>query len=389
MKAQLQQMGYAIDWSREFATCQPSYYVHEQRMFVRLMKQGLAYRKNSVVNWDPVDQTVLANEQVIDGRGWRTGALVEKREIPQWFLKITDYAQELLDGLDTLPGWPEAVKTMQRNWIGRSEGLEIRFDVVDGNGNAIEPLTVFTTRPDTLMGVTFVSIAAEHPLAQFAANGDPDLAEFIADLRKGGVSEAELETQVKRGRDTGLRAIHPLTGEQLPVYVANFVLMNYGTGAVMAVPGHDERDWEFAKAYQLPIKMVIVPAQVRDAIDEITRDVARHGDAMSTALGEGASIDAYATGAAVQVVEEFERRIAEEGAYTERGSLVNSGELDGMEYQQAFDTLAARFEAEGRGQRRVNYRLRDWGVSRQRYWGCPIPVIRRAGTGRSTAGRFA
>ncbi|KQY52760.1 leucine--tRNA ligase [Lysobacter sp. Root494] len=375
MKAQLQQMGYAIDWSREFATCQPSYYVHEQRMFVRLMKQGLAYRKNSVVNWDPVDQTVLANEQVIDGRGWRTGALVEKREIPQWFLKITDYAQELLDGLDTLPGWPEAVKTMQRNWIGRSEGLEIRFDVVDGNGNAVEPLTVFTTRPDTLMGVTFVSIAAEHPLAQFSANGDPDLAEFIADLHKGGVSEAELETQVKRGRDTGLRAIHPLTGEQLPIYVANFVLMNYGTGAVMAVPGHDERDWEFAKAYQLPITMVIVPVQVRDAIDEITRDVERHGDAMSTALGEGAAIDAYDTGAAVQVVEEFERRIAEEGAYTERGFLVNSGELDGMEYQQAFDTLAARFEAEGRGQRRVNYRLRDWGVSRQRYWGCPIPVI--------------
>ncbi|HJW45790.1 MAG TPA: leucine--tRNA ligase, partial [Lysobacter sp.] len=267
MKAQLQQMGYAIDWSREFATCQPSYYVHEQRMFVRLMKQGLAYRKNSVVNWDPVDQTVLANEQVIDGRGWRTGALVEKREIPQWFLKITDYAHELLDGLDNLPGWPDAVKTMQRNWIGRSEGLEIRFDVVDGNGNAVEPpenkLAVFTTRPDTLMGVTFVSIAAEHPLAQLAAKTDAELAHFIAELRQGGVSEAELETQVKRGRDTGLRAIHPLTGEQLPVFVANFVLMNYGTGAVMAVPGHDERDWEFAKAYQLPIKMVIVPPEVR------------------------------------------------------------------------------------------------------------------------------
>ncbi|GAB3090828.1 leucine--tRNA ligase [Lysobacter terrae] len=380
MKAQLQQMGYAIDWSREFATCQPSYYVHEQRMFVRLMKQGLAYRKNSVVNWDPVDQTVLANEQVIDGRGWRTGALVEKREIPQWFLKITDYAQELLDGLDALPGWPDAVKTMQRNWIGRSEGLEIRFDVVDGNGHAVNMpngggLTVFTTRPDTLMGVTFVSIAAEHPLAQHAAQSDADLAEFIADLRQGGVSEAELETQVKRGRDTGLRAIHPLSGEQVPVYVANFVLMNYGTGAVMAVPGHDERDWEFARSYQLPIKMVIVPADVRDAIEEITRDVARHGDAMSTALGEGGALDAYATGAAVQVVREFERQIAEEGAYTDRGFLVNSGELDGMEYQQAFDALAARFEQAARGQRRVNYRLRDWGVSRQRYWGCPIPVI--------------
>jgi leucyl-tRNA synthetase len=375
MKAQLQQMGYAIDWSREFATCRPDYYVHEQRMFVRLMKQGLAYRKNSVVNWDPVDQTVLANEQVIDGRGWRTGALVEKREIPQWFLKITDYAQQLLDGLDTLPGWPDAVKTMQRNWIGRSEGLEIRFDVVDGDGNAVEPLTVFTTRPDTLMGVTFVSIAAEHPLALHAAQGDPELAAFIAELRQGGVSEAELETQVKRGRDTGLRALHPITGEQVPVYVANFVLMNYGTGAVMAVPGHDERDWEFARAYQLPIRMVIVPADVRDALTEIGRDVAGHSDPMRSALGEGGAIDAYDTGAAVQVVQEFEQRIAEEGAYTERGYLVNSGEFDGLEYQQAFDALADRFEQAGRGQRRVNYRLRDWGVSRQRYWGCPIPVI--------------
>ncbi|HEU0306514.1 MAG TPA: leucine--tRNA ligase, partial [Lysobacter sp.] len=375
MKAQLQQMGYAIDWSREFATCQPSYYVHEQRMFVRLMKQGLAYRKNSVVNWDPVDQTVLANEQVIDGRGWRTGALVEKREIPQWFLKITDYAQELLDGLDHLPGWPDAVKTMQRNWIGRSEGLEIRFDVVDGDGKAVEPLTVFTTRPDTLMGVTFVSIAAEHPLAQHAAKTDAQLAEFIAELRQGGVSEAELETQVKRGRDTGLRAIHPVTGEQVPVFVANFVLMNYGTGAVMAVPGHDERDWEFARSYQLPIRMVIVPTNVRDAIEEISRDIPRHGDAMSSALGEDRAMDVYATGAAVQVVEEFERRIAEEGAYTERGWLVNSGEFDGMDFQQALDALADRFAREGRGQRRVNYRLRDWGVSRQRYWGCPIPVI--------------
>jgi len=374
MKAQLQQMGYAIDWSREFATCMPDYYVHEQRMFVRLMKQGLAYRKNSVVNWDPVDQTVLANEQVIDGRGWRTGALVEKREIPQWFLKITDYAQELLDGLDNLPGWPDAVKTMQRNWIGRSEGLEIRFDVVDGAGNAVEPLTVFTTRPDTLMGVTFVSVAAEHPLALHAAQTDAELASFIAELRQGGVSEAELETQVKRGRDTGLRAIHPVTGEQVPVFVANFVLMNYGTGAVMAVPGHDERDWEFAQAYHLPIKMVIVSNAVRDALAELGMHAGRHVDVMSNALG-GASTDVYDNNAAVQVIEEFQRAIAEQGAYTERGWLVNSGELDGMDFQQALDTLAARFEAEGRGQRRVNYRLRDWGVSRQRYWGCPIPVI--------------
>ncbi|HEY0505979.1 MAG TPA: class I tRNA ligase family protein, partial [Lysobacter sp.] len=374
MKEQLQSMGYAIDWSREFATCTPDYYVHEQRMFVRLMKKGLAYRKNSVVNWDPVDQTVLANEQVIDGRGWRTGALVEKREIPQWFLKITDYAQELLDGLDHLPGWPDAVKTMQRNWIGRSEGLEIRFDVVDADGNAVEPLHVFTTRPDTLMGVTFVSIAGEHPLAQLAAAKDPELAAFLDDLKKGGVTEAELETQEKRGRDTGLRAIHPITGEQVPVFVANFVLMGYGTGAVMAVPGHDQRDWEFARKYALPIRMVIVPPEVRDALTEIARDLAKHEDAMSSALG-GAPADVYETTAAVQVVEEFERRIAEEASYTDRGWLVNSGEFDGLDFQQALDALATRFEADGRGQRRVNYRLRDWGVSRQRYWGCPIPVI--------------
>ncbi|VXB52049.1 leucyl-tRNA synthetase [Luteimonas sp. 9C] len=371
MRGQLQSLGYAIDWSREFATCAPDYYVHEQRMFVRLMKKGLAYRRNSVVNWDPVDQTVLANEQVIDGRGWRSGALVEKREIPQWFLKITAYAQELLDGLDTLGGWPDSVKTMQRNWIGRSEGLEFSFDVVGSD----DKLAVYTTRPDTLMGVTFVSVAAEHPLAMRAAERDPDLAEFIADLRQGGVSEAELETQVKRGMDTGLRAIHPVTGEEIPVWVANFVLMGYGTGAVMAVPGHDQRDWEFAKAYGLPIRMVVVPDEVRDALQEIGRDRTSHADPMATALGGGATLDVYDTGAAVQVVESFERRIAEEGAYTDRGWLVNSGEFDGLDFQQALDALASRFEAESRGARKVNFRLRDWGVSRQRYWGCPIPVI--------------
>ena len=371
MRAQLKTMGYAIDWTREFATCTPAYYVHEQRMFTRLLKKGLAYRKNSVVNWDPVDQTVLANEQVIDGRGWRSGALVEKREIPQWFLKITDYAQELLDGLDALPGWPDSVKTMQRNWIGRSEGLEFAFDVEGSD----DTLRVFTTRPDTLMGVTFISIAAEHPLALKAAASDAALAAFIAELKQGGVSEAELETQAKRGRDTGLRALHPITGEALPVYVANFVLMGYGTGAVMAVPGHDQRDWEFAQQYSLPIRMVIVPADVRDAIDEIGKHVDAHDDPMRSALGDSAAIDVYDTGAAVQVVEEFERQVAEAGAYTERGWLVNSGEFDGLDYQGAFDALAARFEQEERGTRRVNYRLRDWGVSRQRYWGCPIPVI--------------
>jgi leucyl-tRNA synthetase len=324
-----------------------------------------------VVNWDPVDQTVLANEQVIDGRGWRSGAVVEKREIPQWFLKITDYAQELLDGLDTLEGWPEPVKTMQRNWIGRSEGLELAFDIAHSD----QQLRVFTTRPDTLMGVTFISVAAEHPLALQAAESNPALAAFIAELRHGGTSEAELETQAKRGMDTGLRALHPVTGDALPVYVANFVLMNYGTGAVMAVPGHDQRDWEFAQQYELPIRMVIVPDEVRDALEEIRKHVAAHDDPMRAALGESGAIDVYDTGAAVRVVEQFERRIEEQGAYTERGWLVNSDAFDGMDFQQAFDALAERFEAEGRGRRRVNYRLRDWGVSRQRYWGCPIPVI--------------
>jgi leucyl-tRNA synthetase len=371
MRSQLQSLGYAIDWSREFATCRPDYYVHEQRMFTRLMKKGLVYRKNSVVNWDPVDQTVLANEQVIDGRGWRSGAVVEKREIPQWFLKITAYAQELLDGLDALPGWPESVKTMQRNWIGRSEGLEFAFDVLGGavggvvggalapissntigakappTSTDIEQLRVYTTRPDTLMGVTFVSIAAEHPLAVRAAENDPALAAFIADLRKGGVSEAELETQVKRGMATGLFAIHPVSGEQVPIWVANFVLMSYGTGAVMAVPGHDERDFEFATRYSLPITQVIgvrsplPPHLLPEALQyDATRWKDWYGDKTHDDL-----------------------------------MCVNSGELDGMGCKQAFEHLVAKFEHEGRGERRVNFRIRDWGVSRQRYWGCPIPVI--------------
>jgi leucyl-tRNA synthetase len=372
MRGQLQRMGFAYDWTREFATCRPDYYRWEQLMFTRLMKKGMAYRKNAVVNWDPVDQTVLANEQVVDGRGWRSGALVEKREIPQWFLKITDYAQELLDGLDTLPGWPDAVKTMQRNWIGRSEGLEIHFDV-EGES---EPLTVFTTRPDTLMGVTFVSIAGEHPLAIKAAQNNPKLAAFLEELKHGGVSEAELETQEKRGMDTGIEAIHPLTGEKIPVFVANFVLWGYGTGAVMAVPGHDQRDWEFAQKYSLPIKMVVVDRAVVDAVAEIKHDLSKGvgADVMRAALGVG-SLDAYDMSAAVQIVEDFEKSIQEDSAFTERGYLVNSGEFDGMDYSQAFEAMAARFEREHKGVRRVNWRLRDWGVSRQRYWGCPIPVI--------------
>jgi leucyl-tRNA synthetase len=372
MRAQLQQLGYAIDWTREFATCRPEYYVHEQRMFVRLFQKGLVYRKNSVVNWDPVDQTVLANEQVIDGRGWRSGALVEKREIPQWFLKITAYAQELLDELDRLPGWPDSVKTMQRNWIGRSEGLEIQFPLEDGDG----AITVFTTRPDTLAGATFLCVAAEHPLALAAAEGYPELGEFIAECKRGGTAEADLETQAKRGVFTGKYALHPVTGERVPIWAANFVLMGYGTGALMAVPAHDVRDAEFALKYDLPIRMAIVSPEVADAIAELQRDVARHADPMEAALGESAPVDVYEPSEAVRMVEEFQQRIAEGVPYTDYGTLVNSGEYDGMDYEASFEALAQRFEQAGTGARRVNFRLRDWGVSRQRYWGCPIPMVR-------------
>ncbi|NII10085.1 leucine--tRNA ligase [Oleiagrimonas sp. C23AA] len=372
MKGQLKRMGFAYDWSREFAACRPDYYAHEQRMFVRLFNKGMAYRKNSIVNWDPIDQTTLANEQVIDGRGWRTGALVEKREIPQWFLKITDYAQELLDGLDAMDGWPDAVKTMQRNWIGRSEGLEIRFDV-DG---ADDSVTVFTTRPDTLMGATYLAVAAEHPLAQRAAAANPELDEFVEECKRGGTAEADVETQEKRGMATGFHVIHPLTGDKLPVWIANFVLMGYGTGAVMSVPGHDERDHEFARKYDLPIKMVVVNRDVVDAVTELQHDLAAGvgADPMRAAL-EGGHTDAYDRTAAMQLIEQFEYRVLNEAAFTEHGTLVNSGPYDGLEFEQAFDAIAQALVEAGRGERRVNWRLRDWGVSRQRYWGCPIPII--------------
>jgi len=328
MRGQLQALGYAIDWTREFATCRPDYYRWEQLFFTRLFKRGLVYRRNSVVNWDPVDETVLANEQVIDGRGWRSGAVVERREIPQWFFKITAYAEELLNELDHLPGWPEAVKTMQRNWIGRSEGLEIDFAVAGES----TPLRVYTTRPDTLMGVTFVSVAAEHPLAIKAAHANPELAAFIEECRHGATAEAALETQEKRGVATGTFATHPISGERVPIWVANFVLMGYGTGAVMAVPGHDERDHEFALKYALPIKQVIRPL-------------------------DGGEIDVQAA------------------AYSEHGLLLNSGAYDGMTFEQSFKAIAERLEKCKSGARKVNYRLRDWGVSRQRYWGCPVPII--------------
>ena len=328
MRGQFRRLGYAYDWSREITTCRPEYYRWEQWLFTKMFKKGLVYRKNSIVNWDPVDQTVLANEQVIDGRGWRSNALVERREIPQWFMKITDYADELLDELDRMPGWPDSVKTMQRNWIGRSEGVELSFDVVGED----QPLTVYTTRPDTLMGVTYMAVAAEHPLASKAAAENPQVAAFIEACKQTDAQEATLETMEKKGMALGISAIHPLTGDEVPLWVANFVLMSYGTGAVMAVPGHDARDWEFAKKHDLPIKQVIAPV-------------------------DGSEID------------------IEEAVYLERGVLVNSGEYDGLDFDGAFNAIADYFEKSGRGSRKVNYRLRDWGVSRQRYWGTPIPII--------------
>jgi len=328
MRGQLKRLGYAYDWTREVTTCRPEYYRWEQWLFTKMFEKGLVYRKNAVVNWDPVDQTVLANEQVIDGRGWRSDALVERREIPQWFMRITAYADELLDELDNLDGWPDSVKTMQRNWIGRSEGIELAFDV-EGED---EPLTVFTTRPDTLLGVTYMAVAAEHPLAQKAAAGNPDIDAFIEECKRTQAAEATLETMEKKGMPLGISAIHPISGEEVPLWVANFVLMSYGTGAVMAVPGHDARDWEFADKHDLPITQVITPA-------------------------DGSSIDIT------------------KGPYLEYGIVVNSGEFDGLDYDQALDAIATRFEKEGRGRRTVNYRLRDWGVSRQRYWGAPIPII--------------
>jgi len=328
MRGQLKRLGYGYDWTREVTTCRPEYYRWEQWLFTRLFKKGLVYRKNSVVNWDPVDQTVLANEQVIDGRGWRSDALVERREIPQWFMKITAYADELLDGLDNLDGWPDSVKTMQRNWIGRSEGLDISFDVAGVD----EALTVYTTRPDTLMGVTYMAVAAEHPLATKAAATNTDIAAFIEECKKTDAQEATLETMEKKGMALGISATHPITGEDVPLWVANFVLMSYGTGAVMAVPGHDQRDYEFASKHGLPITQVVVPEDGSDA------------------------------------------DISEE-AYLPHGLLVNSLDYDGMTFEQAFDAIAGKFEKEGRGCRRTNYRLRDWGVSRQRYWGTPIPIV--------------
>ncbi|MBD3810953.1 MAG: leucine--tRNA ligase [Betaproteobacteria bacterium] len=333
MRTQLQALGFAIDWSRELATCKPDYYRWEQWLFTRLFEKGVIYKKMATVNWDPVDATVLANEQVIEGRGWRSGALVEKRDIPMYFFRITQYADELLSGLDTLPGWPERVKTMQANWIGKSVGVRFAFPyTLDGKN---EQLWVFTTRADTIMGVTFCAVAAEHPLATCAAANNPELAAFIAECKQGSVAEADMATMEKKGMDTGFKVTHPLTGEQVPVWVGNYVLMSYGEGAVMAVPAHDERDFGFAVKYGLPIKQVI-------GVD-----------------GEIFSLDAW---------QEWYGDKA-------RGRCVNSGKYDGLGYEAAVDAIAADLAAKNLGEKKTQFRLRDWGISRQRYWGCPIPII--------------
>jgi leucyl-tRNA synthetase len=332
MRGQLKALGFAIDWERELATCQPGYYQWNQWLFLRMLEKGIAYRKTGVVNWDPVDQTVLANEQVIDGRGWRTGALVEKREIPMYYLRITAYAEPLLAALDRLPGWPERVRTMQANWIGRSEGVKLAFPYsIDGRG---EKLWVFTTRADTLMGATFVAVAAEHPLATRLARDNPQLAAFIEECKKGGTTEAELATQEKKGMATGFSVKHPLTGADLPLWVGNYVLMAYGEGAVMGVPGHDERDFAFALKYRLPIVQVI--------------DV----------------------GGRPYSDKEWAEWYAEK-----TGTCRNSGRYDGLPYGQAVDAIAADLAKRGLGEKQVQWRLRDWGISRQRYWGCPIPLV--------------
>ncbi|MGY4876397.1 leucine--tRNA ligase [Vreelandella aquamarina] len=330
MRHQLKALGFAYDWGREFATCDTSYYRWEQWFFTKLVDKGLVYKKMSTVNWDPVDQTVLANEQVIEGRGWRSGALVERKEIPLWFLKITDYADELLSDLDHID-WPEQVKTMQRNWIGKSRGVELSFDIETAEGQPAEALSVYTTRPDTLLGVTYVAVAADHPLAKQAAESSDEIASFREECAKGGTSEAEMATREKKGLPTGHMAIHPLSGKKVPVFVANFVLMEFGTGAVMAVPAHDQRDWEFATKYGIEILPVIA------AEDGSTPDLS-------------------------------------EGAHTDHGTLINSGEFDGLTFEAAFDAIAAKLSEMGRGEVKTNYRLRDWGVARQRYWGAPIPV---------------
>ena len=334
MKHQLKQLGLAIDWKREIATCRPDYYKWEQWLFTQLFKKKLIYKKISTVNWDPVDQTVLANEQVIDGKGWRSGAVVQKKEIPQYFMKITEYADELLSDLDKLEGWPEQVKTMQRNWIGKSYGCEIEFSVRD----YIEPVKIYTTRPDTLLGVTYLAVAAEHPLASFVKKNNPVIEAFVNECTRGSVAEADLATAEKIGMDSGLKAIHPITQKEVPIWIANYVLMTYGSGAVMAVPAHDERDFHFAKKYNLNIEQVIEPVNSEE----------------------------------INLTQE---------AYTEHGRLINSGEFNGLAFQEAFDAIVNKLTSIQKGKKTTQFRLRDWGISRQRYWGCPIPIIKCSSCG--------
>ncbi|MGB7815798.1 MAG: leucine--tRNA ligase [Methylotenera sp.] len=369
MKTQLKQLGLAVDWDREIATCKPEYYKWEQWLFTELFKKGLIYKKTSTVNWDPVDGTVLANEQVIDGRGWRSGALVEKRDIPQYFMKITAYAEELLNDLDKLDGWPEQVKTMQRNWIGKSYGCEVGFPIVGQNDN----LKVYTTRPDTLMGATYVAVAAEHALATLAAKDNPKLAEFIAECKRGSVAEADVATAEKKGMPTGLFVTHPLNGEQLPVWVANYVLASYGEGAVMAVPAHDERDFEFANKYNLPIRQVIELGR-----SDGFGDGAGYGGGTGSGAGAGDG-----SGGGDDFIDGNFTTSKWKAWYGNKyiGVCVNSGKYDGLSYNTAMDAIAADLEAKNLGRKRTQFRLRDWGVSRQRYWGCPIPIIHCAKCG--------
>ncbi|NCP49735.1 MAG: leucine--tRNA ligase, partial [Sphingomonadales bacterium] len=333
MRSQLKTLGFAFDWSRELATCDPDYYGHEQALFIDLFEGGLVYRKESAVNWDPVDMTVLANEQVIDGKGWRSGAPVEKRKLSQWFLKITDFAEDLLAGLGDLEGWPDKVRLMQENWIGKSQGLQFHFDLAEPQ-NDIAAVEVFSTRPDTIFGASFIALAADHPLTQQLASQNSALASFAEECKAGGTTAAELETMEKKGFDTGLTVTHPLDPDwQLPVYVANFVLMDYGTGAVFGVPAHDQRDLDFARKYDLPVKRVVSEGEETDAV------------------------------------------FAGDEAYTGPGKIVNSAFLDGMTIEDAQQTVIDRAQSEGWGKAQTTWRLRDWGVSRQRYWGTPIPII--------------
>ena len=400
MKTQLKSLGFAIDWEREVATCKPEYYRWEQWLFTKLFEKGIVYRKNGTVNWDPVDQTVLANEQVIDGRGWRSGALIEKREIPMYYFKITDYAEELLNDLDKLEHWPEQVKTMQRNWIGKSRGMTVRFAVSDDSKQGLEGdyakfLQVYTTRPDTLMGATYVAVAAEHPLATAAAADKPELQEFIAECKAGSVAEADMATMEKKGVPTGRYVVNPLNGDKLEVWIANYVLWGYGDGAVMAVPAHDERDFEFACKYGLPIKWVVsnkvidgavarlqkiaaknnLPFDIEYIFDYSKNPTQRFADRVLEQVNKAGLDDEPYLSEIFGALETIRLNWNMQFQNNEDNFLVNSNEFNGMNFQTAFDAIAAKLQSQDAGEPKTQYRLRDWGISRQRYWGCPIPIV--------------